>query len=293
MRKQEEIIQNFSNTTKDAYTSRDTGWKKDADKLFFGKKWSHEVSKLLKEEIMQNAKEEVLIVSPTANTASNELDIFNELKKGNDNIRFIAGDIAEVEVDKRISETNNFSYARLNALELPFSKHSIDFIFDKKGLLWHVCAEAIGSNEKDVLFQKALDEYFRVLKEKNGSIIIDAIEDEYAINIADKEAIEKQKTECIKTYAGDEVKYNEENSQSSFFVFKSNPKVANLTDEQLADKTTLNEKGILQKEPSTYSLLMYILEQNEDLKKYFEENYECTVIGSKKPHLLAKIKKIK
>jgi len=289
---QKQMIEKFTGEVKAGYEGN-RRWKEESDSIFFGKEWAKEVAQLFKDDILTDRPGKVTILSPTANSGSNEADIFDEIKRSN-NVHFIAGDIADVALDRRILNGAGPDYARLDALNLPFKNNSVDIIFDKKGLLWHACVDSIGSEKKTILFKKVLEEFTRILSEKDGSIIIDAIEEDNALQVIDKEETEENIYRCKKIYKGNEDEFLKNANLKRFLAFRRNNKMRDVPAVMLFEPHVLEERGIKQFEHSTYATLMYLLEINEDLKKYFTENFELRLIGDKEPHLLAEIvKKVK
>ena len=227
-------------------------WKSQEDTLFLESQVETTLQ-ILKKILSEKATAQISILSPTANTASLEARMFKKLKQEKEfsNISFIAGDVADIAIDKEVFN-NDVLYARFDALNLPFKDNSIDILFDKKGLLWFAC-----EYKKIDKITESLEEYFRILKE-DGEIIIDAIKDEYSILRIDKN---RDDAKC------DNI-----------------PWIQNMKEGEVL--------RILQREPSTYSLLLHTLNCNEDFKDYFQANYKHELISIEKPYLFARITKI-
>ncbi len=164
---------------------------KELSEANFGGRINRRMADLMLGHLSQNPKNRLRILSPTANTANIEADIFDKLKNEFE-VHLIAGDITSVEPDRRIKNRDGMSYLRLNALELPFKDSCLDVIFDKKGLLWHAARKTFG--EGTDLITPVLQEYFRALA-KGGAAIIDSIEEGYSHSVVDGEAFQSGKIE--------------------------------------------------------------------------------------------------
>jgi len=179
-------------------------WKKSNDEDYYNEEWEQNAASIFEQLIEDNflPRKEVAILSPTANTATNEKNIEKILKKKGIGSKFFAGDIAKVSPEITDSP-DQIPFARMDAYTLPFKDDQFNLILDKKGAIWQLAYKLYKSdvyNQEDgkKLLVTLLDEYFRVLKD-DGLVVIDSMESLYVPGKEDQK-VKRQQEDSTLTY---------------------------------------------------------------------------------------------
>lgn len=152
-------------------------WKTDSDK-FFGPKEAVEVWRMLKNSgLVPGENEDIVFVSPTANTPTHETAIWQEENKTRSgSSTFLVGDLLPIDPKSVIEAANipddtqnKFTYFHWDAEALPIQNNSVDVIWDRKGWVWHAVYNFQDSERLD----KAFKDYHELLK-PGGIIVLDA-----------------------------------------------------------------------------------------------------------------------
>lgn len=161
---------------------RKDAWKRISDGKC-GPEVIEEIYELLKGSLLYwpESKGSCLIVSPTANRATHERQLFAlESARHQGPLTFLAGDWHRFPNQSQVIETDGGSHIfqtyQGDAHHLPVADNSVDVIWDRKGWLWHV-----SDKKNPQLIVEVLEQYQSKLKE-GGVLVFDAIVDMEAID---------------------------------------------------------------------------------------------------------------
>lgn len=147
-------------------------WKECSDRIYGPPQAIQTYQDLYQQGFIPEYNSDFVFVSPTANNATHEYAMWQvDHQRRTGHGVFITADIINTKPNFSPAAANNsvINHVRWNAQELPVQDGSVDMIWDRKGLLWHMA----DSLELRKTYQ-ILGKYFQALKPK-GSLVIDAI----------------------------------------------------------------------------------------------------------------------